>query len=54
MDPERVPYMRIHARAQGTRNRRQPRMPWIDMVKNGVEQKGLQMNKVIKLVQDRK
>uniref|UniRef100_H3A382 Reverse transcriptase domain-containing protein n=1 Tax=Latimeria chalumnae TaxID=7897 RepID=H3A382_LATCH len=54
MDPERIPHMAIHTKVQGMKNRGRPRIHWIDTVKNDIQQKGLKMNKAVKLVQDRK
>lgn len=54
MDPKRILYMAIHTRVQGTSSRRWPRMHWIDIVTNDIKQKGLKVNKAVKLAQDRK
>lgn len=54
MDPERIPYVAIHTRLQGTRNRGRLKRSWIDMVKSDIEQKGLKINEAMKLTQDMK
>lgn len=51
---EKIPYTATHREHKEWKKREESRLCWIDLTKNDVEQKGLKMNKAIKLVQDRK
>ena len=53
MSQEKIPYVALHTKIHGQRNRGRPRRRWIDIISEDLEQKGLSMNEVAKLMPDR-
>ena len=53
MSQDRLPYVALHTKIHGQRNRGRPRRRWIDTISEDLEQKGLSMKEVATLMPDR-